>query len=195
MLPQRIFIPDSLKLFAQREFAGETLRWVHQPSPRSAFKSALFIWFFAIPWTTFTLVWEGTAISQYLSQSPKSSGMGHIAMVLWGIPFVLVGFGMMSAPFWAWHEAKNSLWILTNRRLSFLTARRHAVKIRSVMPSDILAIVRKQWPDGTGDLTLTYQSTRDSDGDRKERSDTLNRVPDARALEEMIRDMKTPSRT
>ncbi len=148
----------------------------------------MILWLFAVPWTAFSLFWESMAIRQFLSA--RQPGWGGMVAVLWGVPFVVIGLGMMGAPFWAWRQAKRSVWILTNQRLALVTQGRRAMTIRSIYPDDILQIVRTEHEDGTGTLKLEYQATRDSDGDRKERNDIIAGVADVRGVEALIRSLK-----
>jgi hypothetical protein len=186
MLPKTL--TDALKSFVQREFMGESLKWAHLPPPGAAFRAGLVVWFFGIPWTAFTVFWEATAIRQYL-QGSATHGKPSLMLVLWGIPFVLIGLVMMSAPFWAWRQARRSVWVLSDRRLSLITAGRKATKIRSIMPGDILAIERAERADGTGHLKLMFQSTRDSEGHRQERSEQIAGIAGVRQVETLIRAM------
>lgn len=186
----KLDLPATVKQFAQREFIGEQLKWAHRPPARAAFIGALVIWLFALPWTAFALFWEA-GVMGLLPSVKSSTGSGRIGMMLFGLPFVLIGLVMMSAPFWAWRTAKNSVWVLTNKRLAIVTAGlRGGMTIKSITANDILSIERSQNDQGIGSLKLVYQSTRDSDGDAKERSDKIDGIADVRAVEAMIRALK-----
>jgi hypothetical protein len=190
----KLDLPPTVKQFAQREFVGESLKWAHQPSPGRAMLGVMAIWLFALPWTAFALFWEAGVLG-LLPSVKSTAGSGRIGMMLFGLPFVLLGLLMMSAPFWAWRHAKNSTWVLTNKRLAIVTAgMRGRVTIKSIMPGDILEIVRTQNEHGIGSLKLVYQATRDSDGDAKERSDTIDGIADVRGVEAMIRELKATPR-
>ncbi|HRK19619.1 MAG TPA: hypothetical protein PK970_11730 [Hyphomicrobiaceae bacterium] len=185
-------LPPNLKDFVRREFASDPVQWAHRPPAGRDARSAMWIWLFAIPWTAFTGFWEYAAITGYLGLHPGKTikGTGGLVMVLWGIPFVLVGLAMMSAPWWVWRAARRSVWVMSRKRLAYVTANRKTTTIRTIMPNDVLEIVRTEDGDGTGTLKLVYQSTRDSDGDRRERSDTIKGIADVRRIENMIRELE-----
>lgn len=185
-------LPPNLKDFVRREFASDPVQWAHRPPAGRDARSAMWIWLFAIPWTAFTGFWEYAAITGYLGIYPGKSikGTGGLVMVLWGIPFVLVGLAMMSAPWWAWRAARRSIWVMSRKRLAYVTAGRKTTRIRSIYPRDIVEITRTEDATGKGSLKLTYQATRNSDGDLRERSDTINALHDVRRVEYMIRELE-----
>ena len=164
-------LPHRLRDAATREFAGEPVRWSAQPSPRAVFLRTLPIWLFAIPWTAFSLFWETMAIGGFIGLGSRTgSGWSWFvaAFVLFGLPFIAVGIGMMAAPFWRARQAARSLWVVTTRRITYLKA------------------------DGSGSLKLTFGDGRDSDGDKVERSEAIQDIPDVRKVEDLIRRMIEP---
>ena len=98
-------LPRRMRDAVTREFQGEAIRWVGRPSARRVFTRSLAIWLFAIPWTAFSIGWEWAALGGWLSGKPSPSSahtLFGIVFPLFGLPFVLVGLGMMATPFLAW---------------------------------------------------------------------------------------------
>ncbi len=193
-------IPKSLKDFAVREFSGEKLVWAARPDVKIAFWLSFGIWLFAIPWTAFSLFWisiPGAALYEAYSGSdigaPKGAPtVAMWAFALWGVPFVLVGFGMLLAPFWTLRKGSRTLYVLTNRRIAILE-NGSSIKVTSIMPGDISGLSRKEGPDGRGTLTLSQGYEKDSDGDRVAKTTDLGVIAEVRRIEGLVRDLKDRS--
>jgi hypothetical protein len=187
-------LPRGLKTFAEREFADETLVWAAKPDVRIAFWLSFGIWFFAIPWTAFSLFWISLpAAALYEAYSgvelgaPKGAPtLAMWAFALWGVPFVLIGFGMLSAPFFTLKKGGRTLFVLTDKRLTTLQGGSQ-VKVTSIYPQEISGFSRKEGPDGRGTLVVSLGYERDSDGDRVPKSAEFGVIADVRKAEELVR--------
>jgi hypothetical protein len=193
-------LPAALKAFAEREFVGEHLIWAEKPDVKTAFFLSFGIWIFAIPWTAFALFWEsmvaGPVVLDWLGYEvggTKPTGNVGQSMMwvmgLFGLPFVLIGLGMLSAPFWVLRKGSQTLFVLTSKRLSILSGSR-TITIVSIRPEQIVSTSRKEGPDGRGTLTLHQGFGRDSDGDRIEHKTELGVIRDVRRVEQMVLDLK-----
>jgi hypothetical protein len=190
-------IPRPLKDFAAREFTGEKLVWAAQPDVRIAFWLSFGIWLFAIPWTAFSLFWisiPAAALYEAYTgidiRAPKGAPtVAMWAFALWGVPFVLIGFGMLLAPFWVLRKGARTLYVLTNKRMAILNGAK-TVSVVSVWPSDIVSLSRKEGPDGRGTLVLHQGVVRDSDGDRQEKTTEFGVINDVRRIEQLVLEMK-----
>jgi hypothetical protein len=189
-------IPRSLRDFAEREFIGEKLVWAARPDNRIAVLMSFGIWLFAIPWTAFSLFWisvPGAALYEAYTGdmigAPKGAPTFAMwAFALWGVPFVLVGFGMLLAPFFTWRKGSETLFVLTSKRLTTLQSGSQ-VKVISIYPQEISGLSRKEGPDGRGTLTISLGYERDSDGDRVPKSAVFGVITDVRKVEAMVRDL------
>jgi hypothetical protein len=187
-------IPRSLKDFAEREFIGEKLVWAERPDNRIAILLSFAIWLFAIPWTAFSLFWISVpaaalyeAYTGDLIGAPKGApAFAMWAFALWGVPFVLIGFGMLLAPFFTWRKGSQTLFVLTNKRLTTLQAGSF-FKVMSIYPQDISGLSRKEGPDGRGTLVVSLGYERDSDGGRVPKSSEFGVITDVRKVEAMVR--------
>ncbi|MCZ8376276.1 MAG: hypothetical protein O9342_12930 [Beijerinckiaceae bacterium] len=174
-----------------RELAGEPILWAGQPSPRLAFWRAALLWLFAVPWTAFSLAWEGIALAAFFSAEPGQRPEGVGAVLVWifplfGLPFVLIGLWMLAKPFLEARKARRIVHVLTETRL--ITAELGpTLMVTSVPPSRIVEITRKDGPAGTGTLSLSLGQYRDTDGDRLEKVIHLPGVPEATQLDRELR--------
>jgi hypothetical protein len=190
-------LPPSLKSFAEREFLGERMLWAARPDKRIAGLLSFGIWLFAIPWTAFALFWTAfpmSALFEMYTGVNIGAPKGTPPIIMWvfaifGVPFVLVGIGMLLAPFAAIRSGWRTLYVLTNKRLAVLEGGRtvHVVNIR---PDEISGLSRKEGPDGRGTLTVHQGFERDSDGDKVEKKTELGVIADVRKVEEMVAALK-----
>jgi hypothetical protein len=190
-------LPDSLKRFAEREFLGERLVWAAQPDIRRAFLLSFLIYLFAIPWTAFSLFWMSVplgALYEFYSGESIGAPKGAPILMMWvfaifGTPFLLIGFGMLLAPFYGLWKGRSTLYVLTDKRLATLEGGRE-VKVVSIEPSQIGSLTRKEKADGRGTLVISHGYERDSDGDRIERKTELGVIDDVRRVEQLVRALR-----
>lgn len=145
------------------------------------------LYLFAIPWTAFALFWTGFAAAGVASEG--GSGWAW-AFPAFGIPFILVGLGMLAAPFAPWFQRGRILFAITNQRVMRLSLGRN-LSVNSVPRHRVGQIEKYESSDGTGLLKLAIGIGVDSDGDRTTEHFTLGRVKDVmvanRALEDLSR--------
>ena len=67
---------------------------------------------FGIPFTAFAFFWLGLASGIGRAAGPGPPGF----FVLFGIPFVIVGLGMLTSPFWMFLKALRTAYAITDRR-------------------------------------------------------------------------------
>jgi hypothetical protein len=192
-------LPPALKAFAEREFLGERLIWAERPDKKIAALASFGIWAFAIPWTAFALFWESAVAGplimhmigyEVLGKPPAGFGIvGMWVMALFGLPFILIGFAMLLAPFFIIRKGSKTLYVITNKRIAILESGR-SVSVTSIPPSEIGPLSRKEGPDGRGTLTISQGYGLDSDGDRFERKQELGVINDVRRVEQLVRDLK-----
>lgn len=152
------FWPLSARLWrlAEAELEqGETVAWRGQPSRGRYFLQAMPIVAFAIPWTAFALFWEACAAG---FQLPNFQQPGQFFFALFGLPFLLIGFGMLSTPFWAARNAKNTLYVLTDRR-AIIFEGGWGTKIRSFGPDRLRDLHRRQFRNGSGDVLFEEEES------------------------------------
>lgn len=190
LMNSTMHLPLSAKLDAElrRELAtGERVLWQAMPDPRRL-KLAYAIWIFAIPWTLFSLVWTGIALSAFLSALGSQSGnvawWGWIGP-LWGTPFIAVGLWMMYQPFKITVDARYTVHALTTQRILTLTARKDRV-VKTVSLNRLGPISCTEKPDGWGTISIETGSHRDSDGDKVTDKFEIPGVPDVAKLHRLL---------
>jgi len=118
---------------------------------------------FGIPWTAFAIFW--TVMAGWAAWQKGGAGWFWL-FPLWGVPFVLAGFGMSSSPYWVYRRAKRTAYLLTNRRAIIISIGwRGNVSSRSFEAAVLTDLRRKERPDGSGDLIFT-QDISNSQRDR-----------------------------
>lgn len=129
--------------------SGEKLLWWGQPQSVRPILASFGIWLFAIPWTAFACFWVYMAVLGVKG----SQTMGPIgwAFPLFGLPFILVGLGMLGSPLFVWRKLSSTYYLLTDRRLVVLTDG-HKRTSQSYQLDGLTNLVRTEYGD-LGDLT------------------------------------------
>ena len=113
MNPTDDFFPMELAGLVDAEFGkGERIVWIGQPIRSRLARSSLPIALFGVPFTAFAFFWIMTASGMKGLGFPGPSGF----FVLFGIPFVLVGLGMLTSPLWMYLKAGRTVYAVTDRR-------------------------------------------------------------------------------
>lgn len=135
---------------------GERMAWIGQPLPARLARRTLPILLFAIPWTAFAVFWMFAAAG---FEAPDLSGGIEGIFPLFGLPFVLVGLGMFSAPLWAARAARGTVYCVTDRRVLIIRVGR-AIRVRSFDPEQLTRHDKRVYADGSGDLVFARELTR-----------------------------------
>lgn len=156
----------------------ERLVWAEQPRVGRFVRQSIPIVLFGIPFTAFALFWITSAWvmmfgfpwSDRPSQGP---GLPFDLLPYFGIPFVLVGLGMLASPLWYWAQASRTCYALTNRRaIVWQGGLFGGLTVRSYGAEALDKTTRTEYPDGTGDLVLEQivEVGTDSEGHRTTRT-------------------------
>ena len=138
----------------------EKIVWLGRPDPTAAGRGYLPLQLFAIPWTAFSIFWIGMASGWKVPDFKQ----GPDFFPLFGLPFLLIGVGMLTAPLWGKRLARKSVYALTNRRAIIFKKEFSGMSIRSFKPDQLRSLERKQHADGSGDLVFTQEVTGNSEG-------------------------------
>ena len=182
-------LKESIRADIESEMSpSEAISWVDQPNPNIAGLKSLPILLFAIPWTCFSVFWTVMAYGAVKS----TSGWGLI-FPLWGVPFVLIGIGMLLTPVSVYMVARSTVYIITSSRV--LIIRNHRKRtIQSFSPRQITALSRRETKAGNGDVILTENVSRDSDGDLHRKEVALLGIKDVKRVEALIKTLIEKSR-
>jgi hypothetical protein len=151
--PNKYDLPDELATLVDRELdSTEHVEWIDQPIPARLARTTLPTVLFGIPWTTFAIFW--TVMAGWGTWRKGNSGWFWL-FPLWGVPFILIGLGMLSSPFWAFRRAKRTAYVLTDRRALVINVGwRAKVSLRSFEPAALTDLQRTERSDGSGDLVF-----------------------------------------
>ena len=138
---------------------GERLLWHGKPDPKRGLLATIPLVLFAIPWTAFALFWTAAASGLWFDDA-KPGPMSLFG--LFGVPFILVGLGMLTSPYWLYKKAKQTVYALTNRRAMIITGA-STKKIQSFTGNDMGAIERTERSNGTGDVNFATMVGKKSD--------------------------------
>lgn len=141
---------------------GESLCWTGTADPRRAALAALPAGLFGIPFAGFALFWINGAYrgTQHLAKSGDSFTHAFSFFPLFGIPFLLVGLGVILTPLWVYLKGLSTVYAVTNQRVMIITGG-NTRSVKSVTPSDIVSVDHRERPDGSGDVViLTTAQTR-----------------------------------
>jgi hypothetical protein len=177
---------------------GEKLLWVGEPQVTTMALKAMPQVLFGIPWTAFSLFWMimaagGVSKFNEVSANFNDSGAGLFGSIdlcfpLFGIPFVLVGFYLLTSPFWAMRKARATFYSLTDRRVILFESHLFGqISVRSYGPEKLGAMSRKEKSDGSGDIILDENRWRDGDGHQRTKQHGLMAIEKVRSVEKHIR--------
>lgn len=176
-------VPEKLRTRVERELEPhETIQWAHMPIPKFFTISSTSAFLFSIPWTAFAIFWicgaAGFKIPDF--SSPEC------IFPLFGLPFVLIGLGLMSTPYWTYRKARMSIYIITNTRAITFEGGR-TTTIRSYLPKDLQYIYRQEKDNGVGDVIISHRTWRDSDGDKRTEDLGFMNIPDTKEVERLLK--------
>ncbi|MGX7953757.1 hypothetical protein ACWPM1_14490 [Tsuneonella sp. HG249] len=176
---------DPMALALERELQpGERVLWSGRRLARVSW-GGLGIWLFAVPWTAFSLSWMAGA-SMGAQAASGTIGVLSWAFPLFGLPFVLVGLGMMAAPFLPLFGASRTLFAITDRRVLRIALFGSRLWTKSVELKEIREFSRSEGRNAEGDLRLDLGSTRDSEGDVRKASFSIGTVADVMAADRVL---------
>ena len=163
---------------------GEKVTFIETPQPRFFTTASTGAFLFAIPWTLFALFWMAGAAGFKIPDFKN----GFDLFPFFGVPFVLIGFAMLSSPIWAYRNAFKTVYVITDRRaISFVGGFR--TTIRSFFPDDLGDLYRTERSDGSGDVIIGTTTKRDSDGDAHSTPYGFLGVENAKTTEDRLRQL------
>lgn len=170
-------IPKELRRKIDNELEHrEYIRWIEQPIPRFFTASSIGSVLFGIPWTSFAIFWMWGAL-------------GFKLLALFGLPFVLIGFGMLSSPLWVWQAARKTVYLITDKRAISIQGGWSTTTIRSYLPDQLKDIYRKERADGSGDLVITIRRWKDNHGHQRSEEIGFLGVRNPREVEKILKQL------
>ncbi len=188
-------LPPAAVRAVKSETPGEIVKWAGIPNAGSAFVHGCAAWLMGIPWTALTGGIFIALLAAAFSGKPPPGGLTGflvlfmIVMTIFVGAFVLLGLGMMAAPFWAYAKARRTVYAITDRRVIIVHYGR-LTETKTLTLDRIVRWSRKERRDGSGSLRLVIGFEKDSDGDTSEVSEELFAVPNVREAERLIEAMR-----
>lgn len=180
--------PPALKSAADAALMpGEQALWAGRPSPAQAFLSTIAIWLFAIPWSAISFLFFGSAIAALTGVATIEGAEGGMAwfFLVFSLPFVVIGLGLMSAPFLAIRDARRSGFIVTDRRVMKVSVD-GARAVKALAASALRGAEARIGKDGRGSVKVLGPVGKDSDGDKVTEDLALTGVADAAGAEAAV---------
>lgn len=180
--------PSPLSIAEREMRAGERLIWADRPVAPARQMLAM------LPVSLFGMVFAGFAAFWIIGAASVTPDNGVFSFFpLFGIPFLLVGLGIMLLPVWAWMGAKKTVYAISSDRLVIIARG----SVRSFEPQEIENLERRERPDGTGDIIFSRDDVRthSSRGSRtRVRREGFFGIPEVRRVEDEIRRLKQRGR-
>ncbi|MBE9031994.1 hypothetical protein IQ266_19845 [filamentous cyanobacterium LEGE 11480] len=108
---------------------------------------------------------------------------------LFGVPFVLVGLGMLASPLWSWLSMRQTVYLITDRRAILIQAGGATTTFRSYEPHQLQHIYRKVFDDDTGNIIIAQEKWRDSNGDKRTENIGFMNIRNAREAEMRLKQL------
>jgi hypothetical protein len=149
--------PSDAQFLVQSELqSGESLQWTGLANPARAAISALPASLFGLPFAGFALFWMTAAYrgSHAISKSSNNPIGGVFSFFpLFGLPFLLIGLGVVFAPLFAYFKAQKTAYAITDKRVLVISAGRTRT-IKSCTPADIVSVDHREREGGSGDVII-----------------------------------------
>ena len=170
----------------QEELArDEKLIWADKPlSTKAHAYSAIPIALFGIPFFAFSVFWTWSAANI----GNNFPGGIDLIFPLFGIPFMLVGLGMLLAPLWKIYKAKHLTYALTDKRLIIRNAF-PGIQIQSWPLSGVSRLSRNGPAEGPGDVIFAEVEKTGNKGRRYTEKVGFIGISEPKRLEDQIRSL------
>ena len=183
----KLQIPADLREKIDRELApGEVIHWVDQPIARLLTAGSIIRFLFGIPWTAFFLFWTWHTLGlKTLFMNGLTSSM---LLPLFGVPFLLIGFAMLSAPLTAKRNSQNIVYIVTDQRaISFEGIKPRT--IRSYLPNQLQSVYRQENKNGSGNVIITIHYVKDHEGNEIKEYVGFIDIRDPKGAEKFLKEL------
>lgn len=163
-----------------------------QPDWRAEWGKYLTMVVFGIGWMSICvpmafLVWA-EALGFPLTAPGKGMPYGlAIFFALFMIPFLLIGFACLAAPFQGIRNNARTVHAVTDQRILTVIAGK-AVKVDSCKLAAVNFIKRREARGGSGSLSIGYGVEKDSDGDPRPLTQEWPGIPEVKRAEALIRE-------
>lgn len=167
----------------------EPIRWVGRPGPRVGDWRDWLIVIFGIEWTALAALFTAGAAAIVFNGGMRGDNplWSPICFPLFGVPFVLFGIWMITAPARARRRLRNTVYAVTDRRAVVIERGYWGATVHSFGPEQLAGSSFIERPGGRGDVILSETAHVDSDGVRHVTQVGFLNIPDARRIEGLVR--------
>lgn len=175
---------DNLRQIRRFLDPGEEIVWAGQPNASRAMRSTLPILFFAVPWTAFALFWTAMAggAAWFTARASGPPGLMGVVFPLFGLPFILIGLAMLSAPYWAWRSAQRTVYVVTNRRALIGTPAGGGYTVKDYAGKDLDDLNLTVRADGSGTIDFAAVQARQRRPDESGNTKSLGQATQAHSF-------------
>lgn len=177
--------PSPIEVMQDEMRPGERLVWADRPDPGRLAVSALPMSFFGLFFFGFAVFWM---VGAWQTMDGSESGF-FVLFPLFGLPFLLVGLGIVLAPLWVYMHAHKTVYAITSQRLIIKKGR----TVKTYEPEEIEKVERTDHKNGLGDVIFARElhRTRGRHGSRTRiRKVGFLGVLNARQVEDAVRKLK-----
>lgn len=190
--------PGDAQQIAQSELQpGESLYWTGTADPRRAALMALPASLFGIPFAGFALFWVSSAYHATSAMSKSSDNAftkGFAVFPLFGLPFLLIGLGVILAPLWAYLKGLSTVYAVTNQRVMIISGG-NSRTVKSVTPADIVSVDYRERPDGSGDIAILTTAQTRTNNSVSQVKVALVGVPNVKEVARQVMNLHTQQRS
>ncbi len=169
---------------------GEHVVWCGRPDPLRLAATTIPSVIFGVPWTAFSVFWIYAASG--FTFPPDISEGGFSLFPLFGVPFVLIGLGMLLSPLYKFYQAGKTLYIITDKSARIVIDG-NSKSVRTFSGSDLKSLRRTEKSDGSGDLLFSKDISVFSKG-RRTSSVGFFGIPNVRFAEQSLLKLRESSR-
>lgn len=184
----KLKISDGLRRKVDNELeSGELIRWIDQPVPRFFTAASTKTFLFGIPWTAFFIFWMwGAGFGHMRLRDIRDIGSFSFSFPLFGIPFVLIGFWMLSSPIYTWYQAHQTVYIITDKRAISIEGG-ITTTIHSYLPQQLRDIYRREKDGDRGDIIIAVKLLTDGDGNQSKEEVGFMGIRNPKEIEKMLK--------
>ena len=180
-------IPSRLQELLARELErGERVAWQARPRPLPRALASWGTFVFGIPFFAFSVFWTWGATGGFNDRRTGDHAAFSTFALLWGSMFVVGGASMLLSPLWAWWVARRTLYAVTDRRAIHIQVPLRRAIIQSFAGERLAAVVRREGPNGAGDLIFEREASKGSKGRTVYRDVGFFGLEDARGVQQLL---------
>ena len=185
-------IPIHLQGKVDRELdPDERVKWTEMPVPRAFTPAVTGVFVFGIPWTLAAVLITCDAAGIGLPGPNQDPEGVRVLPLLFGLPFIVVGLLLLSAPIFAYRRVFQTVYVITDRRAIAIEGTR-TTTIRSYTAADLQHVYPKERRDGYGDVVIPLPPLDDYDANTRTEDRGFLGIRDPKKVERLLKELAEP---